>query len=204
MPHAQPDLRALVKRIRDLQATFLPVPNPTGSYSSAEYDQTAAFLLLVHAEVEWFLERRCLTVADTAVSSWLADLKARQVIVSLAGMADDRGFAALPKPGTRGKPALVKLVDEAKGVYSKRVHLNNGLKEGNLLEMLIPIGISEADLPATFVADMNSFGSQRGDQAHRGVGARKPTDPRDALKLVARVLRVLRRLDLKLHALASE
>ncbi len=199
-----PDLLALVHRIRDLRSAFLPPTDPTGSYSAAEYDRTAAFLLLAHAEAEWFVERRCLEVAAAAVAAWSADSAPRSTIVALAAFSHSGGKSALPDPGRAGPPQIREVVDEAKRTYSTVVDQNNGITEENLLRLLLPLGLREFQFPTGFLVDMNTFGSHRGDQAHVGVGARTPPDPGDARNLATRIVLGLRRLDRHLLRLKTE
>ncbi len=198
------DLRELVRRTRDLRSSFLPKPDPVGSYSSSDYDRTAAFLLLAHAEVEWFIERRCLDIASMAVTNWTIDSAPRSTLVALAAFSHAGGQSGLPDPGRSGPPQIREVIDEAKKAYSYVVNNNNGLKEENLLKLLLPVGLRESQFPSGFLADMNTFGTNRGDHAHKGIGARTPPDPVDALKLVTRVVLGLRRLDVQLLKLRSE
>lgn len=196
--------RLLVRRIRRLRDALLPDLHPTGTYSDAEYDLVASFVLLCHAEVEWYLEQRCLEVVSAAVSAWLLDSKPRSTVIALAAFAPDSGPKWLPSPGQSGPPQIRAVISAAKRSYSQMVDKNNGVNETNLVALLLPLGIRESDLASTFLADMNAFGSRRGDQAHRGIGARSPLDPADAVALLTRILLGLRRLDRRLSRLKSE
>ncbi len=59
-------------------------------------------------------------------------------------------------------------------------------------------------MPGGFLPDMNTFGSNRGDHAHQGVGHKTPPDPVDALRLVTRIVLGLRQLDRRLMSLKAE
>lgn len=51
-----PRFAELAERIDDLHFRFVPPLDPTGTYSDAQYDAMSAFRLLVHAEIERFIE----------------------------------------------------------------------------------------------------------------------------------------------------
>ena len=198
------DIRRFVRRIQELRSAFLPAPDPTGNYSKPDYYRTAAFLLLAHAEVEEFLEQRCLEVASAAVAAWTVDSVPRSTIVALAAFSHAKGKAALPKPGQTGRPQIREVLDSAKRSYSLVVHKNNGVKEENLLNLLLPLGIRESQIPTDFLNAMNTLGSIRGGYAHRRVGAQTPPDPVDSMKLTTRVVCGLWRLDDHLLRLKNE
>ena len=119
------DLRLLVHRLRELRSIFLPAPHPMGQYSSADYDRTSALVLLMHAEIEWFLEERCREVAGAVVASWNADLVPRTTIVALAAFCHTKGAKALSSPG-QGPTSIRTVISEAKVSYSATVYKNNG------------------------------------------------------------------------------
>lgn len=192
----------LVRRVRVLAATFLPPPSATGSYSLAQYDQTSAFLLMCHAEIESYIETRCLQLVHQTVSAWLDDSKPRTTILSLAAFSNAGGTTGLTIKAKK-KPDTKAIVQGAKRRYSDVVYNNHGLKEENLEKMLLPLGIQEDEL-APLLPDMNSFGLERGNLAHKSVGSTKSPDPVDSRILVTRILRDMRTLDRRLTELGSE
>ena len=201
---AEVDLTTLVNRVATLKEQYLPRKQPEGKYSEAEHDGTAAFLLLVHAEIEWFIERRCLAVVDLAVSEWKLDVIPRSTILGLAAFAHKGGLTGIPKTIGAQKPALHNVIIGAKRNYSDVVDNNNGVKEEDLLKLLLPIGIKEAQLDSSFLEKMTELGTWRGNQAHKGVGARKPPDPGDVEKSVDSIVNGLRVLDGELDRLNTE
>ena len=64
---------------------------------------------------------------------------------------------------------------EAKKAYSKTVHDNNGIKEANLIRLLLPVGLRESQFPQGFLPDMETFGTRRGDHALADSEAPSPT-----------------------------
>jgi hypothetical protein len=61
----------LVSRIEELRTIFLPTPfDPTGIYPAEQATRTLGFRLLVHAEIESFLEERARDLARAALDAW--------------------------------------------------------------------------------------------------------------------------------------
>jgi len=195
-------LPKLRRRIDNLGHTFLPDPNPTGDYSDADYDCTAAYMLLAHAEVEWYLEQRCRDLIGTVVAEWCLDFVPRATIVALVAFAS--GNTQVPESVGSAKPEIYNVVNDAKRLYSIRIHNNNGVKQKDVLALLLPLGIRESQFPSGFLNDMDVFGTWRGAQAHMSVGARAPLDPGDARNLVDRVMKGLQDVDGRLRALNGE
>ena len=54
---------------------------------------------------------------------------------------------------------------------------NHGIKEKNILGLLLPIRLSMSDINQTWLATIDSFGSDQGNTAHRSVRAYQPPDP---------------------------
>lgn len=123
---------------------FLPPLSPTATYSAEEEDGMRALRLLVHAEIEAYLEAMC----DRLVNDLEREaIRPRQ-----------------PKPAV-GTWAIAT-------VRSCRLAIgeNHGVKEANIKKMFGPLGIQDADFDAVsnvFLDRMTSFGTRRGVVAHR-------------------------------------
>lgn len=46
--------------------------------------------------------------------------------------------------------------------------LNHGIKETNLLRILLPLGVRVEDFDATWISTVETFSSLRGEAAHKG------------------------------------
>src|SRR5690606_17254080 len=68
----------------------------------------------------------------------------------------------------------------AKKHWKDEVYKNNhGVKEANVLGLLLPLGIDGGDLDTTLLADLTSFGGLRGAVAHKSsVGVTAYADPK--------------------------
>ncbi|MEU3952495.1 HEPN domain-containing protein [Streptomyces achromogenes] len=198
---ASPRFEELAKRIEELRRCFLPKEfDPTGSYGDEVYEHTRAFRVLAHAEFESFIEDRVIEVVDNAISQWKA---AGSITASLLAMMAYRESApAIPESlsGAAARPA--KFPSLAARVEAARTELhryarnqNHGIKEKNLLRLLLPIGIQEAEIDATWLSAAEAWATARGDAAHKGAKMQVRPDPQNELKVVNLVLEGFRDLD---------
>lgn len=200
--------RALLRRIRELEKHLVPPIDPTGTYDDAAYDRMRGFRLLIHAEIEDYIESRCLEIAVGAFNDWSTSRKHSIPISALVAYYT----GALPTPPTRAGPRPLGggITDDLDGrvrvcfeSYNAIVRSrNHGIKEENLLAMLLPIGFRASELDATWLATINSFSSTRGLIAHSGKQRlQQPIDPKTEVATVGQILRGLRSLDQKLEKL---
>jgi hypothetical protein len=200
----------LCKRVEELRKHLLPPTfDPTGNYSAAEYDRVRGYVALVHAEIEAFIESRCLVVASKCVDDWVKHRKTSPVVISLHAICYG-GWDGLIE-----QPAFKKLSNEisvearlhsALAQYSQAVGGNNGIKEADLKRLLIPLSIRMNDLNPNWLVAMDSFGGVRGQIAHQtSVGVVQQPDPKDLRRLVWKDLVLgLRDLDLLLTRLSLQ
>ncbi|MFJ9583831.1 HEPN domain-containing protein [Streptomyces acidicola] len=196
----------LEKRIGELRQTFLPqVFDPTGSYEERVYEYTRAFRVLAHAEFEAFIEDRVIEVVDEAISSWrssgsistslLAILAYRESAPPIPGSLSE----ASAKPGKY--PSLDARVDAARtDLHRYARNQNHGIKEKNLLRLLLPIGLDEVEVDSAWLSATETFATARGDAAHKGAKMQVKPDPKNELKRVNVVLDGFRDLDVQMQS----
>jgi hypothetical protein len=140
-------------------------------------------------------------VLRKARQRWKADGQARPPLVAVIAFHESGfGGPATKLTVTKGKklpPTLDERVDTACKTYDEFVRKDNhGLRERNLLRVLLPIGVRESDLDPIWVGQMDTFGVMRGIIAHVAARAvRNPPDPVNAREQVARVMDGLADLD---------
>lgn len=165
----------LEKRIGELRQYFLPQPfDPTGLYDEIVYEHTRAFRVLAHAEFESFIEDRVVEVVDEAVSDWKASEEIS--IILLAALAYRE--SAPPIPGSLGEatskrdkyPTLEARIDAARSdLHRYARNQNHGIKEKNLLRMLLPIGFQEAEIDSGWLSATEAWATARGDADRKSV-----------------------------------
>jgi hypothetical protein len=82
--------------------------------------------------------------------------------------------------------------------FRKIIDGNHGIKEANLLKLLLPIGIDADNLDRQWLATMNTFGEERGLIAHSSAtNPRMQTspDPQSELNRVQEILREIEKID---------
>lgn len=90
-------------------------------------------------------------------------------------------------------PELVDISERIKPVLAAFHNFvrneNHGIKEKNLLALLLPIGVAHKVIDPRFLADMDSFGALRGAAAHTSTktAVRQGLNPADELARVDRL-----------------
>lgn len=72
---------------------------------------------------------------------------------------------------------------------------NHGVKEENLLRMLLPIGLHPVHIDPAWVSTLDAFGADRGKVAHTSIKTQQQINPMDELKTVEDILVGLQKLD---------
>lgn len=209
-----PRYKVLKKNVRALRKELLPRAfSPTGSYTETKLTRAAAFRVLAHAEIETYLEDRVKDVIRLAISRWRSGAVSNpiQSRVLLALLAFS-GFEAATPPATLVAPQpsqvplwpdrieLNKRINKAASLMFRGIALNHGVKEENLLSLLIPIGYAPSKIDPNWLAAMNSFGARRGEAAHTA-RLRQALDPANELKTVNDLLVFLDSVDLEINQL---
>lgn len=179
--------------------------SPTGTYSIRIIDRTKGYRLLVHAEIESYLEDMARDVAVTQIREWTQKRKASDFLVCFlasyhTGWASDEedDSSTLPPPSTSGphvKDAIEEIVKHAMKQYMDKLLKNHGVREKNIKQLLLPIGIRLDDLDATWVTNMDEFGKRRGEVAHKSVGAHQAVDPKTEFDSIVDLMSGLKELD---------
>ena len=185
-------LRSRVAELQNNLLPFLPVPPASRTaYTDQELDATRAYIVLAHAEIEAFCED---IVRNRAISAKTFFDNAGQVstvlrrLVSYYVGKNRRSWSEVRAPS----PSTVTSAAES---HFAAIRDNNGIKRTNLERLLYPLGVVEAQMNTTWLAQMDSFGARRGDVAHRDVGAVTAPDPLSEVTAVGHLLVGLLTLD---------
>lgn len=110
-------------------------------------------------------------------------------------------------PGT-GMPSneLPEAIERAKNWYCSYVAgQNNGIRERNVLSILLPIGVHTSELNNTWLATIDSFGQVRGETAHgSALKPHTPPDPANERAVVSQIVTGIAAIDKRLAALRRE
>ncbi|CAM5586480.1 HEPN domain-containing protein [Streptomyces griseorubiginosus] len=190
----------LETRIADLEKHLIPSPfDPTGSYDDVVYELTRAFKVLVHAEFEAFIEDRVIEVVNTAFSRWeysgVISTSLLSVVAykeSLHSMPESLSDASQKKK----YPDLKARVEAAKNEFNRYVRTqNHGIKEKNILRLLMPIGITEKEIDPVWLNATETWATARGEVAHKAAKMQVRPDPQNEVKAVRQILAGFRDVD---------
>ena len=176
----------------------------TGAYTDRQFDRTRAFRLLAHAEIESYLEDVAFTTANRAFRKW-ADCGI--VTIPLVAMVAyvEKDLGKVPSSHEIGRDtdlgARIRASRDAFNSYAKA--RNHGIRERDILRLLLPVGVAENDIDSTWLATTNSFGRNRGNTAHNSNQVDHPPDPRNEFEIVKQILEGLSDIDKRLFELRS-
>jgi hypothetical protein len=181
-------LSELRARIEELRRSLLPADFvQPADYPNEQTCRTFGFRLLAHAEIEHYLEDRVEEIAKAAIRAWdHANLVSRPLLAlaCFSGLASEPVPSAIvPKDPKRADEWERRLMlnERAKSSVTEfmtRVRKNHGIKEENVLALLIPVGFQASRLDLAWLAICNSFGAARGEAAHRsGIRVSSLPDP---------------------------
>ncbi|HMB84124.1 MAG TPA: HEPN domain-containing protein [Terriglobales bacterium] len=170
----------------------------TGPFSNRQHDLARGFRLLAHAEIEAYLEDRSGEVALTAVRQFMADRKPRPVVWSLVSfqlVQEQLTDNHLKNHYGGTLDRLEDVVTKAHNSYKYMLLHNHGIRETNVLKMLLPIGFARTEIDTTWLSTMDSFGTNRGETAHTSYKPTQLVDPATEKSTVDEILKGLAVLD---------
>jgi hypothetical protein len=128
-----------------------------------------AFVVLCHAEIEFYLETISLDLANSAIKSVNSGAPNIPAISLLAfGNQSPLGAGDDITSGKNAVRNLVSRVGSAFGEHKKVVEGNNGIRESYMSKMFIPLGLTTEDIDPIWINAINAFANKRGAYAHKG------------------------------------
>lgn len=195
--------RVLLRAITKSRRALLPSRfSPTGTYRRPErvHYRAICFRILVHAEIESYLEDRSREVLDAAWKHWKATRTPSETVVCLLGFSE----VALKLPPdslgggvNRQSYESVEIpLQKAFNVLIASLKNNHGIKESNVLSLVLPLGIDHRKLDSTLLSDLSSYGNARGLVAHSSHSATTTyADPRSEWNTAITLAKSLLKLD---------
>lgn len=196
--------KELQQRLRQLREHMLPGKfSPIGNYSERQLDRTRGYRLLVHAEIEAFIEDITFEAAKKGVSQWTNTKKVSDTLFCLVvhyhhgfaieGSEEEPAFSAETRP--KVKNAIKDVVEIAMRQYRTIHDKNHGIKEVDLCRLVLPVGVRKDELDQLWLTNLDEFGKRRGDVAHKAIKAQQQIDPKSELQVVEDLVKGLRELD---------
>lgn len=196
-------------RLSELRKHMLPSKfSQTGSYSDRQLDRARGYRVLVHAEIESYLEDVAREAVTKAIRDWKGSQRPSMILLSFLASYhsgwdsnEERGneeIIKLARARSRIKDAVDEAIDIAQTQYIARVRDNHGVKEKNFKRLVLPLGLKLDNLDATWITNLDNFGSNRGETAHKAKRATGQINPEDEYKAVQKLLEGLKELDEKI------
>jgi len=207
---------ALIVRVKELRRCLLPARfSDLGVYHDVRRTTVRAlsFRVMAHAEIEAYIEERALAIASSAEVAWQKNQQVSLTTLSLLGFS---GHHLTTPPDTLKAPGLnqqkswpdkVEInirIRNAINAYVRYVRMDNhGVRERQLMAVLIPLGIAPADLDPFAIADIDNFGRQRGEAAHSSTAGQMTlgVDPKNEYAVVQKIIKYLEAIDALLDGL---
>lgn len=209
-------LENLERQIERLKRHLLPEQfEPTGMYEDQENVTIKAlsFRVLVHAEIEAYFEERAIGIAKSAWEAWKANRKVSVTALCLLGFSG-QDMKIPPKtfqaPNENQNKTWGELLDiehrlsrAVQNYIKTALHENHGIREHNILSLLLPIGFDHAKLDAVAITSLNEFGKSRGEAAHQSFArVKQAVNPEDEYKTVRQLLSNLQLIDAEFDQLS--
>lgn len=160
------DLRSALKELRPITARV----NPLICETPLQTLKVRSYILLAHAALEEYLEELAISAARQACKQFKDNGQLSLALVGLisAGVLDEIAVGKARKKATQDLFNNIEaFVDEALTRFSLIVKDNHGIKRHNQISLLLPIGFDPEAVDAATLAALDSFGTKRGDIAHK-------------------------------------
>lgn len=206
--------KKLTEELMRLRCELLPEEfNFIGDYPPEVFTKTVAYRVLAHAEIESYIEDRAYEAALTATREWENRKKVSKTLLGLLAFSgqnmEEPPDSVHPSQPTQAstwddKIRISNKIKTAMNVFHNAITNNNGIKEKNLLRLLLPIGIEVDELDPILLADLDSFAKVRGEAAHlsaRKYRAKQQVDPKDELRTVKSLVQRLIDIDTAINQL---
>jgi hypothetical protein len=197
-----PNFLELKRRIKQLEKHLIGKISATGNYTPRRNDLIRGYRLLAHAEIEHYIEEVASNAVKKAFRNWKAGKKSSKVLTALLTHTDLK-IAIKQKDKKADYFGLDERINIAVTSYFNSVSQNHGIKEDNLLEILVPIGFEIDEFDQTLLSTMNSFGSNRGLTAHKSAKVAQNIDPHTEINEVKNILSGLEVIDRELIDLSK-
>lgn len=194
------------KRITQLRKRMLPHKfSSTGTYSERVHSHAAAYRLLAHAEFEAYLEDATITLATNRVNLWLNERKPSVTLASLIAYHDTpcKPPSSILIPPQKPSAMFDERLRAALTSFQYNVRkYNHGIKEDNVLKLVLPIGLSPDALNIVWLSDLTDWAGDRGQVAHQPLMRLKSAiDPAREHATVKGLLEGFKSLDAKISAI---
>jgi len=204
--------RELKKRLTELKNHLLPVSfSPIGDYTERQQDRARGYRVLVHAEIESYLEDVSKETVINAIRQWKHNNQPTVVIISflasyhsswnLTSEIENEHIIQIAKSRKNLKDSINEIIDIAQTQFSEKIRKNHGIKDKNVKTLILPTGVDVNALDQTWLTNIDSYGRLRGETAHKSRKAQGSISPKEEYELVQKLLVGIKDLDQRIVAI---
>ena len=178
------ELRAEIIRLRKL----LPKPDLFGKYTFYQIRRMISYRVLAHAALETYFESVSIDIVERCHFGFVNEQKTSEVHLSLLMRFACLGNMPENQFLQKQKNNLSVLVADAREWHRRTVRENHGIKTSNLHGVFIVYGKPIWDVVSPLLADLDAYGTLRGEYAHRSAAVVTIPNPDDELKASTQLL----------------
>lgn len=171
MPQASPLFNEMTKRVRKLKSKYMARQVKKEMLDPINYKfdilNTAAYQLLVHAEIEEYIEAKALQVLKEIE----VDVKRNgygtayfKNLLAIANELDEPLSITAPYDESEFKTVVERLIKKA----VKQVSDNNGIKSNSFSKLALFSGYDRGGIDPFLLSSITAYGKRRGSVAHKG------------------------------------
>jgi len=121
---------ALISRIHFLENTILPNIKISGNYTKKESDLIRSYVLLVHAEIEYYFEDIAKEKVLKSLNKWVSNRKKSNCLLAIMSFCSPE--INWDKKSKVDKIKLSYRINEVVRHYIGKLKKNNGVKESDI------------------------------------------------------------------------
>ncbi len=165
-------------------------------------DMIKAYRFLIHAEIEFYFESVIKKVIKESVDKWLNNNEFKKPLLSILAFHNIK-FNNIPTRASEINSGndLTFRISRCVNDFKNIIKRNNGIKEENILPLLVNIGMDASELDPLLLNNLSSFGRNRGDIAHNSFSVISLINPVDETDLVDKIIDDIKEIDYNISLL---
>lgn len=194
MPAQSQHFTDLVAAFNLLKSTYISTSNSSGIPHPKEQELARAFVMLMHAEIEFYFESMSAELITLATSEFAAGRigVASLGLIALTGLPPLNGGEQLVPNSKAAARKVAEQIYRGGERLRKVIEGNNGMRQKYLAPLFVPLGLTQEAIDPVWIVDIDSFADKRGAFAHKSMfhveAESKNINPLDELKLVTRIV----------------
>lgn len=195
-------LSLLIRREKTLQKRLISNRVIKHPLTDLSQDMLRTYRLLVHAEIEHYLEKISIEAINKAKAKWNTHKKPSTALLTIVAYSNCN-FPNVPSALSEisSKNDLNYRLNQAVNSCLGAVKRNNGIKETDIIPILVRLGVDYNKISQTLLNNLSSYGSLRGEVAHNSYKVVSLIDPINEKDMVKRIIDELNDIDKLINAL---